>query len=333
MKRVLPAAGLFFLAPLVAEFLLGDLPINMLGALVILAPLYGGGALLIREVARRTGGGWFRIFALGLAYAIFEEAFTTQTLFNPNYLHLNLHLLQPAYIPALGIGGWWTVYVLTLHTVWSIAVSVALAEALVPDRAATPWLGKVGLAVTAVLFLFGAAASVGITLKQDRFMASGAQFAGAALVCVIIIAASFGLHGRRSSEGTAAGAAPGPWLAGAAALAAGSIFLVTPKQWAWGAVAVYALLDLAMVALVARWSRSAGWSGIHRLALAGGAALAYAWHAFVQTPAVGSAGMADRIGNAIFGAALIAVLAIAARRNSGLRLVTADGPGRPTSWR
>jgi hypothetical protein len=140
-RRIAPAVGLFFLAPLIAEFLLGDLPINLLGALVILAPLYGGGALLIREIVRRTGRGWPSILVLAFAYSILEEAFTTQTLFNPNYLHLNLHLLQPAYIPALGIGIWWTIFVLTLHTVWSISTSIALAEALVPDRATTPWLG------------------------------------------------------------------------------------------------------------------------------------------------------------------------------------------------
>ncbi len=98
MKRLAPAIGLFFLAPLVAEFLLGDLPIKMLGTLVILAPMYGGGALLIREFARRTGKGWPTIFVLAFAYAVLEEAFTTQTLFNPNYLHLNLHLLEPGYI-------------------------------------------------------------------------------------------------------------------------------------------------------------------------------------------------------------------------------------------
>ncbi len=56
MKRIWPGIALFFIAPLVAEFLLGDLPIDMLGSLLILAPLYGGGALLIREVVRRTGG-------------------------------------------------------------------------------------------------------------------------------------------------------------------------------------------------------------------------------------------------------------------------------------
>ena len=111
-KRVAPAVGLFFVAPLVAEFLLGNLPINLLGVLLILAPLYGGGALLIREVVRRTDRGWPTIFMLALAFGVLEEAFTTQSLFNPNYLRLNLHLLDRAYIPALGIGGWWTVFVL-----------------------------------------------------------------------------------------------------------------------------------------------------------------------------------------------------------------------------
>jgi hypothetical protein len=317
MRRLWPALGLFFVAPLVAEFLLGDLPINLLGALVVLAPMYGGGALLIREVVRRTGGGSARIVALGLAFAIFEEAFTTQTLFNPNYLHLNLHLLAPAYVPALGIGVWWTAFVLTLHTVWSISVSVALVEALVPDRAAIPWLGGVGLALTATIFLLGAAASTAITLKGDPFLASRTQFVIAGLVCLAVIAASFRLPRWPFSGGAAAVAAPSPWWAGGAALAAGSVFLVTPPQWGWGAVGAYVLLDLAMIALVSRWSRSTGWSGLHRLALAGGAALAYAWHAFVQTPAVGGAGTVDRIGNVVFAAALIGLLVVAARRNRG----------------
>jgi hypothetical protein len=308
MKRVFPAIGLFFLAPLVAEFLLGDLPIDMLGALVVLAPMYGGGALLIREIVRRRGGGWPHIFALSLAYGIFEEAFTTQTLFNPNYLHLNLHLLEPAYIPALGIGAWWTLHVLTLHTVWSISVSIALAEALAAERATKPWLGQVGLAVTAALFLLGAAASTAIGLKQDSFLASRAQLASAAVIFAGVVAASFRLPGRPVPNGPRPEHAPSPWLAGAAALAAGSIFLVTPRQWGWVTVGVYALLYLAMAALVSRWSRSAGWNGLHRLGLAGGAALAYAWHAFLQTPAVGNGGTVDRIGNAVFAAGLIGIL-------------------------
>jgi len=312
IKRIGPAVVLFFMAPLVAEFLLGDLPVTMLPALVILAPMYGGGALLIREIARRTGRGWPAIFGWGLAYAICEEAFTTQTLFNPDYLHLNLHLLQPAYVPALGIGIWWTVHVLTLHTVWSIAVSIALVESLVPARAAQPWLDNPGLPVTAVLFLLGAAASTLVTLRQDPFVASAAQFATAAVACAAVIAATFRLRSLPVSKA----AAPPVWLPGVTALAAGSIFLMIPRQWAWGAVGLYLLLFIPVIVLVRRWSQSRGWNQMRRLALAGGAALAYAWHAFIQTPAVGNAGTVDRIGNATFAAGLLAVLAVAARRNA-----------------
>lgn len=309
-----PAIGLFFIAPLVAEYLLGDLPIKMLGALVILAPMYGGGALLIREVVRRTGRGWPTIFVLAFAYGVFEEAFTTQTLFNPNYLRLNLHLLQPAYIPALGIGAWWTIFVLTLHTVWSISVSIALVEALVPDRATTPWLRGIGLTVTGILFVLAAVASTRFEIKHDHFVASKAQFAWSAVVCVVVILAAFRLP-VRSAPRTSAWT-PSPWLVGAAGLVAGSIFLVFPNVWGWFAVGFYFLLDLTMIAVVSVLSHREGWKAQHRLALAGGAALAYAWRAFTQHPVVGNAGIGFRIGNAIFAAALIILLVIAARRTA-----------------
>jgi hypothetical protein len=55
------------LSPLVAEFLLGKLPLTQLGALFVLAPLYGGGAVLIREVARRHGWGYPGVVLLALA--------------------------------------------------------------------------------------------------------------------------------------------------------------------------------------------------------------------------------------------------------------------------
>ena len=42
----------------VAEYPLGDLPLRLLPALTVLVPAYGGGAILIREAARRMGRGW-----------------------------------------------------------------------------------------------------------------------------------------------------------------------------------------------------------------------------------------------------------------------------------
>ena len=203
-----------------------------------------------------------------------------------------------------------------VSSVWSISTSIALAEALVPDRATTPWLGWPGLSITAILFALAAVASTKIEIKQDHFIASTRQFVVAAVVCILVIAAAF-LLPRRAAARTQ-GWVANPWLVGAGALTAGSIFLVVPNTWGWWAVAIYLLLDTAVIAAVFVLSHRAGWDTRHHLALAAGAALAYAWHAFIQTPAVGGAHSLRmvRIGNTIFAAALLVLLIIAARRTA-----------------
>src|SRR4051795_3300040 len=148
-RRNALAIGLFFLSPLVAEFLLGNLPITFLPAIVALAPMYGGGALLIREVARRRGLGWPGIVILGVAYGVLEEGLTTQSLFNPNYA--DQHLLKDGYIPALGIAVPWTIFVIGIHVFWSIGTPIIMMEGLAGERRTTPWLSRTGLIVTGVL--------------------------------------------------------------------------------------------------------------------------------------------------------------------------------------
>ena len=311
-KGIRPALGLFFAAPLVAEFLLGNLPIKFLPALILLAPLYGGGALLIRELVRRTGRGWPSILVLGMAYAIFEEAFTTQSLFNPDYLKLNLRLLAPAYIPALGIGGWWTLWMLNVHAIWSIATPIALVEAAVPDRARSPWLGRVGVGVVTCVFLYGAVMLTVAGYRQDHFVASTAQLAGAAIAVAVLAVIALLLP--RSEATQAQRHAPLAWLPAVAALAFGSAALIVPKEWGWGAVLAVLSLDAVIAALVWTWSRRPGWGLEHQLALGTGTALAYGWHAFVQHPAIGPVDASVRVGNAIFLLGAIALIAFAARR-------------------
>ena len=69
-----PAATLFVLAPLIGEVLFGALPLSQLPfGLLGLMGLYGGGALLVRETARRRGLSAWWVVVLGLAYGIFEE--------------------------------------------------------------------------------------------------------------------------------------------------------------------------------------------------------------------------------------------------------------------
>jgi hypothetical protein len=312
-RGIWPALALFFTAPLVAEFLLGNLPIKLLPALIVLAPLYGGGALFIRELARRTGRGWSTILLLGMAYAIIEEAYATQSLFNPDYLKLHLELLTPAYISTMGIGGWWTLWMFNVHAIWSIATPIALIEACVPDRAHAQWLGRPGLVVAFLAFVFGVTASGLMQYKQDPFLASAAQFGVAALVLVLLTVAAFAI---RTAPRKSTGGAPSPWFAGCIALLFGSAALFVPKDWGWGAVAELAALDLVILLVVLAWSRRDGWRLKHQLALGAGAALAYGWHAFLQHPAVGQLDRSVRVGNAIFLAAAIGLIWFAAKRVS-----------------
>lgn len=312
LRRIAPAVVLFFLAPWIAEFLLGDFPIRMLPLLLVLAPMYGGGALLIREVARRAGRGWPTMLLLGLAYGIFEEAFTTQSLFNPNYLHLNLRLLAPAHIAWLGISVWWTIFVVTLHVVWSMACSIAIVEALFAARAEQAWLRAPGLTVTAALFLLGVVVSTAITLRSDSFHATRPQFAVAALLCLLLVALALTRpiphRWDYNLPAPVKPAAPSPWVTGGVALAAGSIFMLIPSRWSWGAVTAYLALDAIVLALVLGWARRRGWGAGQRLGLASGALLVYAWHQFLSKPVLGGGGSSVLIGKILF--ALLALLLI-----------------------
>jgi hypothetical protein len=316
-RHVRAALALFFLAPLVGEFLLGNLPITFLPLLVVLGPLYGGGSLLIRESARRFNLTWPAMTVLGLAFGIVEEAFTTQSLFNPNYL--GLRLLDYGYIPALGMGAWWTVFVLSLHTIWSTAVPIALMETLTPAARRTPWLGRFGFTVTALVFIAGCVLLTKQQLKSG-FIASHAQFAGSAIAIVVLIALAF-LFGRRSLHGTAprSGRAPAPLLVGAFTMIFGAAFMalvrarrmLAPLEDVSGLVVLFA----AGIALILVWSRRAGWNERHRLAVAGGFLLTYAWYGFVQVPSVGKVTLfVDRLGDVVFGAGALLLLFLAISR-------------------
>jgi hypothetical protein len=305
---------LFFVAPLVAEFLLGDLSLKLLPALIVLAPTYGGGAVLIRETVRRAGRGWPSMLLLGATYALIGEGFVTQSLFNPDYLRMHMHLLVPAYVPALGIGAWWTLFMLNLHTFWSMAASIALVEALVPAQAETPWMGQIGDAIFAVLFLLGSIATARFTVKQDPFVASHAQFLSVAVLCVVLVGVAFLLPTRGSRVGS--GSVPGPWFTGGTAFVLGVSVLITPPRWGWGAFAVLLLLDLCFLAWVSLLSRRMRWSRLHTLSVGAGGALAYGLHAFFGTPLAGGTGVLARVGNAIFLAGAVGLIVAGARCTS-----------------
>jgi len=312
MRSLLLAAGLFLLAPLVAEFLLGNLPITALYALVLLAPLYGGGALLIREVVRRRGLGWPSILVLALAYGVLEEGITTMSLFNPNYA--GERLLDSGYISLLGIGVPWTVFVLALHTVWSISVPIVFVETLADDWSLRPWLGKIGLGVTSVLFVFGVVATTAVSLATYQFVASAPQIVGTLVVVALLVWVGLGLF-KPAAPAPTLGSHPAPpaIAVGAAALVVSSAFKVLPRSLpAVPYVAIVLVLAAGSIWAIWTCSRLPGWGEAHRLALGSGALLTYAWTAFPQTPVMPATPTQDLVGNIIFALGALMLIGVTA---------------------
>jgi hypothetical protein len=236
------------------------------------------------------------------------------SLFNPHYA--GQRLLDNGFVPALGIGVPWTLHVLSLHTIWSISVPIAFVEAMAGSRSSSAWLGRIGLAVTGAVFLVGCFAVAAFWRAGESFAPSVWQMGGSALIVVGLVTLAFRLP--RAYGSPVAGSAPRGWLVGLASLVATSLFKMLPFQRVepWLYAALFAALAVAGLVVVVRWSRMRGWGEAHRLALAGGALLTYAWSGFPQEPVLPVDPFIDLVGNALFALGAVAVLAIAIRRVS-----------------
>ncbi len=309
MRRVAPAFALYFLSPFIAEYLLGDFTVAGLVALLFLGSMYGGGAILIREIVRRTGRGWPTILTLALAYGMLEEGLITQSLFNPNYAHH--HLLAEGFVPALGIAVPWTLFVLALHTVWSISVPIALVESLWPARRTTPWLKTPGLIVTTVIFVLGAVLVTAGSYNDGHFWASWPH-----LLVVLLVAAALIVVAFRLPVATPTGQSTvNPWLVLGTGLVGGLLFMVNRHFVPAGLSPIVMLADVAVVSvLVLRWSRRTGWGDRHRLALAAGAVLTYAGNSFLMHPVEGDGPVITPVSHVVFAALAVALLLVAARK-------------------
>jgi hypothetical protein len=148
-----PIITLLILAPATGELLSGSAPplefFNPLTLLTLIA-LYGGGALLIRELARRWGKGWVSILLLGLAYGIYEEGIVVRSFFDPTWPDLGLLAEYGRY---LGVNWVWALELTIFHAVISMMIPIMLVEMLFPAHRNTPWLNRSGLIVYSLLFL------------------------------------------------------------------------------------------------------------------------------------------------------------------------------------
>jgi hypothetical protein len=316
--RIFAAIGLFFLSPFIAEYLLGNIPVTMLWLLPVLALLYGGGCILIRETAVRLKLKWDSILILCLAYGILEEGFYTQSLFDPDYL--GFRLLDYGYIKNLGIGSWWTVYVLGLHIIWSTAVPVAFIEFLSPKTRNYPFLGKSGFSITAVLFSLVCIWPI-LWRKKDAFLASTWQLIFSFIVVIILIVIALLIGRTKKLRNPVNKKIPGIFITGAISFLLSSswmalTFLIKTIP-AIINIAGMMLLFATGCLLFRNWSARSGWSGKHSLGLIGGLLLTYIWHGFVQFPSIGNlTRLTDTIGNIVFSCFAVFLFYIAWRKTS-----------------
>lgn len=131
---------LFFLSPLIGEGLSGSTPpLNFLnpGVLFLLGSIYGSGALLVRDYARRWNKGWRSILILGAAYGIIEEGIMTRSFFNPNWPVLGS---LSTYGRWLGVNWVWSEWLTIFHAIFSITIPIFLVELTYPRTKTQVWL-------------------------------------------------------------------------------------------------------------------------------------------------------------------------------------------------
>jgi hypothetical protein len=174
-------------APFFGEALSGATPpldLVLPWNLALMSGLYGCGALICRELARRFQLGLIGLCLLGAAYGVYEEGLVDRYWYYPTFWH------------DAGIGSysvvWHTnvllaVHLTFFHTAVSICCSILVVERLFPNRRNKPWAGRGGLGLAAVMlgvvvpFLYG---EFGRGPGLLVLMAAGG-------LCVLLIIAAF----------------------------------------------------------------------------------------------------------------------------------------------
>jgi hypothetical protein len=135
-----PILLLFFLSPLIGEGLSGSTPplafLNP-GVLLLLGSLYGSGALLVRDYARRWKKGWRSILVLGAAHGIIEEGIMVRSFFNPSWKDLGVLASNGRW---LGVNWVWAEWLTIFHSIFSITIPVFLVELTYPQTRTKVWL-------------------------------------------------------------------------------------------------------------------------------------------------------------------------------------------------
>lgn len=325
--QFLPVLGLLLFSPFTAEYIIGYLDVTgnfglMFLYLIFFGPLYGGAALIIREVTRRAGLGWLTMTILAIAFGLFQAGMIDHGLFNPAFQDINYwqDLHDPTYISFLGISGYQAIDFISGHVIWSITVPIIIIEIFFPNRKREPWLSNVSFTIIIVLYLLASAFIFQDQVTMDQFLPSVTQFivTGIIIIALIIASFTFGKPNMTRIEKTA----PNPFLVAAVTLFLLSMHTIiellavlfgisSEFMMEWPGVILRVMSLTLLGYLILAWSKQKGFNSMHHLALAGGAILTRTWVAFLIEP-LGNVSSSDKlIGNTIFLFGAIALILVA----------------------
>lgn len=187
MRR--PVIAVLLVAPWVGEAVTTSTPgleLLLPWNLAFMVGLYGSGALLCREIARRNGFGLPGLALLGAAYGVWEEALVDRYWFTPSFwAEMELGTYSVVADTNLLIA----VHLTIFHAAVSICASVFVVEHMFPDQRNQPWVSRRGMVIAAVIlavvvpFVYG---------EFDQLPATWLLIA-AGLLCAMFIAAAFAM--------------------------------------------------------------------------------------------------------------------------------------------
>lgn len=152
--------------------------------------LYGPGVLLIREAMIRWRKGWASVIALGAAYGILEEGIALSTLSNP---HAGPVGALGFYGHWAGVSWVWTVGVLMVHIVFSIALPILLLGLALPETRGRSLVSRKGIyTLFGVLSLDVVVLLLAIVFGEHFWMGSGV-LVGSVLAIGVLVAIAYRL--------------------------------------------------------------------------------------------------------------------------------------------
>jgi hypothetical protein len=276
-----PSLTLAVLAPLIAEVLSGATRLSFIFVFLPEIMVWGVGALLIRELVRRWKAGPTSLTLLALALSVAEEWIIQQPSLAPLPWAAGVSYGRHWHVNWL-----WFLFFLGYESVWVVLIPMQLTEMSVPTRRSTPWLSRLGLCVSAFIFLLGSCVAWFLwtqiarpkTFHVAKYQPPIEQLILGVLMIAALAVSAYLLrtHGTRTYPQRPV---PPAWAAALVAILLTTpwyLLLVlnfgVPSRWpVWVPMIAGCVWAGLTWTLIRYWTSSDRWTDLHRLALCFGA--------------------------------------------------------------